>query len=143
MSARANNHDPLDSANLERLAPFLMLLDLKLTRRRSTVKMSKRRGFLSHPSLWPCAGCKKIDGRKGKNGIQCDDCDEWWHASCGNVELDSATQRSWRCPRCTQRLSSQVLMICCCFIDGLCKFLCAPATNSRLLLTKQFKLVLE
>ena len=74
--------------------------------------MGNRRGSLNHPSLWPCAGCKKVDGRKGKNGVQCDNCDAWWHASCGGVDVDAATARTtWRCPHCSppSSLSQEVL----------------------------------
>jgi hypothetical protein len=66
---------------------------------------SDQRGSLSHPILWPCAGCHKVDGRKGKNGVQCDNCDAWWHASCGNVNVDAATdQTPWRCPKCSSSI---------------------------------------
>lgn len=25
-------------------------------------------GTIDHPTLWPCAGCGKVDGNKGKRG---------------------------------------------------------------------------
>ena len=72
---------------------------------RQSQRISKlpNRGTIDHPTHWPCAGCNKIDGKKGKNGIQCDVCDKWWHVACASVALGPDLAGKWTCRICLRR----------------------------------------
>ena len=57
--------------------------------------------------------CSKTE-KSNQRGIQCDECDSWYHAKCGNVskELFNVLANSpciWLCPRCTQPNSTDSL----------------------------------
>ena len=72
-------------------------------------RRSHQRGSPNHPTLWPCAGCDKVNGTKGKKGVQCDICDKWWHLSCTTISSTvAASQSAWTCPKC-RRASSHRL----------------------------------
>ena len=59
------------------------------------------RGSPNHETQWPCHGCGQIDGRKGRSGVECDSCKEWWHSSCAGIHVGPRTRRiQWNCPRC-------------------------------------------
>ena len=72
---------------------------------RQSQRISKppNRGTIDHPTHWPCAGCEKIDGKKGKKGIQCDVCDKWWHVACASNALSPDSTEPWTCRLCHQR----------------------------------------
>ena len=43
-----------------------------------------------------CSGC----GRNLKSGIQCEQCERWYHYSCGNVKSQAAERENWCCEKC-------------------------------------------
>jgi hypothetical protein len=43
-----------------------------------------------------CSGC----GRNLKSGIQCEQCERWYHYSCGNVKTQAAERENWCCEKC-------------------------------------------
>ena len=43
-----------------------------------------------------CSGC----ARKLKSGIQCEQCERWYHYSCGNVKSQAAERENWCCEKC-------------------------------------------
>ena len=64
-------------------------------------RSKKNRVDANHPTLWPCAGCKQADGRKGVRGIQCDVCNKWWHVACTTITLNASTvANAWICRPC-------------------------------------------
>jgi hypothetical protein len=87
-------------------------------------------GSPNHASKWPCSGCSRVDGRKGRSGVECDVCLAWWHASCAGVNLKSTNATSssvpWTCLRCsdTSTFSS--------FSQHGCSATCTPSLDRAL-----------
>jgi hypothetical protein len=70
--------------------------------RRKKRQPSHARGSPNHETLWPCRGCGLIDGRKGRSGVECGSCGDWWHSSCAGLNISSRPRRvQWSCPRCS------------------------------------------
>ena len=43
-----------------------------------------------------CTGC----GRNLQSGIKCEQCERWYHYSCGNVKVQTAERENWCCDKC-------------------------------------------
>ena len=52
---------------------------------------------------YPCTACAK-PVKKNQQGIQCDGCDLWTHATCGRVNQETydKLKGDWYCPTCVQ-----------------------------------------